>query len=253
VCVPFPRKPRGMHWRTYDRLRLQGRTAEGRHWELRALGDKLDARAARSAAVLRRGSETSTASEVGPRLARVKRRARGAGGNTRRGRSRSAGTVILIKQRGWGNSLHEYAGDTLQGAKLGDLDLNEAELGGMDLSYADLSGTDLVLAYMYLTDLTGANLSRANLARAHMRRANLAGADLTRANLRWTYMRSANLRGANLTRANLDEANVRNANFTGANLSGVRLTKANLSEEQIASAIIDDKTVLPDHLGARRK
>ena len=42
VCVPFPRKPRGMHWRTYDRLRLQGRTVEGRHWKL--LGDKLDAR-----------------------------------------------------------------------------------------------------------------------------------------------------------------------------------------------------------------
>ena len=44
-----------MHWRTCDRLRLQGRTAEGRVWSLMAAW--LDAREAEGAASVRRFRE----------------------------------------------------------------------------------------------------------------------------------------------------------------------------------------------------
>ena len=69
----------------------------------------------------------------------------------------------------------------------------------------------------------------------------------------------ANLQGANLEGANLDKANLEGANLDKANLHGAGLWKANLegatllesrglTREQIAKAIIDKATKLPDYL-----
>ena len=74
-----------------------------------------------------------------------------------------------------------------------------------------------------------------------------------------TFIRRTNLSGANLERANLSGADCSNALFVGANfkdailagtiLRGADLTGAtNLTAAQIATAIIDKSTKLPDGL-----
>lgn len=75
--------------------------------------------------------------------------------------------------------------------------------------------------------------------------------DLHGAYLRGTDVSNTNLKGANLSGADFTEANFRGSDFKGANLSGTILRGAdltdatNLTEEQIAAAIIDDRTKLP--------
>jgi hypothetical protein len=44
VVAPFPRKPKGMWWRTYYRLYAAGMAAEGAHWG--AMSERLDQREA---------------------------------------------------------------------------------------------------------------------------------------------------------------------------------------------------------------
>jgi uncharacterized protein YjbI with pentapeptide repeats len=75
--------------------------------------------------------------------------------------------------------------------------------------------------------------------------------DLHGAYLRGTDVSNVNLKGANLSGADFTEANFRGSDFTGANLTGTILRGAdltdatNLTTEQIAAAIIDDRTKLP--------
>jgi uncharacterized protein YjbI with pentapeptide repeats len=75
--------------------------------------------------------------------------------------------------------------------------------------------------------------------------------DLHGAYLRGTDLGRFNLKGANLSGADFTEANFRGADFTGANLTGTILRGAdltdatNLTQEQIAAAIIDERTKLP--------
>jgi uncharacterized protein YjbI with pentapeptide repeats len=78
----------------------------------------------------------------------------------------------------------------------------------------DLSGT-----FIRRTDLSGANLENADLSEADCAFVNFAG---------------ANFKGTNLFRTNL----------RGADLTGAR----NLTREQIQSALIDAKTILPIEL-----
>ncbi len=98
-------------------------------------------------------------------------------------------------------------------------------------------------------DLTGANLLKAWLPEA-----NLQGSSLQRANLHEANLQGANLQGANLQGANLREANLRRADLWGADLRGAKLRGAKLTEvvgltqEQIKSAITDEKTKLPEGL-----
>jgi uncharacterized protein YjbI with pentapeptide repeats len=81
----------------------------------------------------------------------------------------------------------------------------------------------------FVLDLSGAKVRRTNLSRANLTGANLSHADLT----------GANLRGANLAGAILTGTILR-----GADLSDVK----NLTKEQIASAVVDDTTILPSNL-----
>jgi uncharacterized protein YjbI with pentapeptide repeats len=72
---------------------------------------------------------------------------------------------------------------------------------------------------------------------AFVRSADLSGADLERANLSYADATNANFRGAHLK-----EANLKGTILRGADLREVR----NLTREQLASAIIDETTPLPD-------
>jgi uncharacterized protein YjbI with pentapeptide repeats len=78
--------------------------------------------------------------------------------------------------------------------------------------------------------------------------------DIHGAFVRRTNLSGASLRDANLTGADATNANFRDADFEGARLSGTVLRGAdlsgakNLTIEQLASAIIDDRTVLPDYI-----
>jgi uncharacterized protein YjbI with pentapeptide repeats len=83
----------------------------------------------------------------------------------------------------------------------------------------------------YVLDLHGAFLRGADLSFTKLRRAKLAGADLSRATLRGSDLAGADLRGTILR---------------GADLTDV----TNLTPEQLAHALIDETTRLPDYLAA---
>lgn len=81
-------------------------------------------------------------------------------------------------------------------------------------------------------------------------RVNLQGA-----NIRRTSLRNASLRGANLSRANMTSVDLRGADLADANLKGTILIGAdlrdvrNLTRKQLAEAIVDATTILPERLG----
>jgi hypothetical protein len=99
------------------------------------------------------------------------------------------------------------------------LDLHGVGLAGASLCDAHLEDADLRFAMLYGADLTGADLSGAFLSSAHLSEADLGGAVLTRAYLPF-------------------------ANLTGTFLGGV----IGLTHEQLAQAIMDEETTLPEYL-----
>ena len=76
-------------------------------------------------------------------------------------------------------------------------------------------------------DLSGTFIRRTDFSEANLEEADLSDADCT----------NALFRGANFKKAILDGTILRGADLTGA---------VNLTREQIAVAIIDEKTKLPD-------
>ena len=73
--------------------------------------------------------------------------------------------------------------------------------------------------------------------------------DLHQTDLRGADLREVHLEGAGLWRAQLEGAYLGGAHLKGTILVGVDLRQAQgLTKEQIASAIIDEKTQLPDYL-----
>lgn len=72
--------------------------------------------------------------------------------------------------------------------------------------------------------------------------------------IRRTNLSNANLQGADLSQADASGASFKHADFKGARLAGTILRGAdltgavNLTEEQLASAIIDEHTVLPTYI-----
>lgn len=78
------------------------------------------------------------------------------------------------------------------------------------------------------------NLSGAFIRRTTLDRAVLVNADLTKADLTGASIRDANLKGARLKKAILN----------GADLTGAM----NLTLGQLAEAVIDDDTRLPDYI-----
>lgn len=80
--------------------------------------------------------------------------------------------------------------------------------------------------------------------------------DISGARVMRTSLRNANLTEANLSRADCSFVDFRGANFKDACLKGTILKGAdlrgakNLTREQLALAVIDDSTLLPDELRA---
>ena len=91
-----------------------------------------------------------------------------------------------------------------------------------------------------------------------MQKSNVQGdkksLDIRGAFVRRTDLSGASLRGANLTGADATSAIFRDADFDGALLKGTILRGAdltgakNLTIEQLSSAIIDDRTILPSYI-----
>ena len=163
------------------------------------------------------------------------------------------------------------------------LDLTDISAVGVNLVEADLRNTcwdrsDLRGAQMMRANLTGtsffgsdlsqqasldsatargalfsqANLSGSNLSRADLEDADLLSTNLSTAQLAETNLADANLVGANLSAAIAVGADFQGASFSGANLENAILSGANLSgaehlsPEQLATAIVDPTTTLPD-------
>ncbi len=128
------------------------------------------------------------------------------------------------------------------------------ELRGSNLRAADLNGIELGGADLWKVNLREAQLWQAKLAGASLGRANLTEASLWQADLEGAYLWKANLEGANLSEANLENANLEDANLNGANLHHANLIDADLrkvvgmTQAQLASAIYDKHTQLPDYL-----
>jgi hypothetical protein len=88
-------------------------------------------------------------------------------------------------------------------------------------------------------DLTDTDLRLANLDRAHLERALLHGA-----NLQGTFLWGTHLEGTKLRRVEMNGAIFGKTHMEGADLREA----TGLTWEQLADAIIDDKTKLPDYL-----
>ncbi len=116
----------------------------------------------------------------------------------------------------------------------GTLDLRRTDLRGADLRWANLEGAFLMEAHLEGSNLYMAKLEFAMLWDSHLEKADLVGADLKAAILLRTH-----LEGANLTSACLN-----GTLFAVVHLEGA----TGLTREQLAEAILDEKTILPDYL-----
>jgi len=171
-------------------------------------------------------------------------------------------------------------GANLQGVNLAQANLQEADLRGADLQGAILTNTILTRADLFRADLSKARLWVTDLRQATLQRTDLRGASLDGADLRGADLALADLGGASLRRAVVLGRGSLEITFTkpnmkafvlgrgdrkgevGTNLSGVSFHEANLkgadlsettglTKEQIQSAIIDEKTQLPEDLKAQ--
>jgi len=80
-------------------------------------------------------------------------------------------------------------------------------------------------------------------------RIDFHGAYIRRVNLDGANLEDGTLAGADAAYASFRHANFRNANLKGTNLRGADLTGAvNLTAEQLAEAVIDATTRLPEGL-----
>ncbi|WP_194892265.1 pentapeptide repeat-containing protein [Catenulispora pinisilvae] len=119
-----------------------------------------------------------------------------------------------------------------------------------DLRATDLSG--LILRAFEFT--SPPNLTRVFLTGADLRDADLRGLDLSLtilsdADLGGAFLHNANLTDATLTRAYLSEARMAGTVLTGAHLTETDLSGVvGLTAGQLADAVIDAETTLPDVL-----
>lgn len=137
-------------------------------------------------------------------------------------------------------------------------DLRGAQLMRANLSGATFAGADLSQqANLDRATAHGAVFSSANLSLSNLGNADLSGANLLSADLSLAQLPDANFSDAKLVGATLDTAIAFGTNFSGADfanaslmaavLSGANLSGAeHLTPEQLAGAVVDNTTVLPD-------
>jgi uncharacterized protein YjbI with pentapeptide repeats len=148
----------------------------------------------------------------------------------------------------------------LRGGRFGRAILTDACLDSANLCGAVLASADLSQALLRRTELSQARLVNAVLELAACTSAHLEGADLRwaqmgGADLRAAVLSEADLRGADfgemsvLPPASMSNAHLHRARLDGADLRGIDLSEVKgLTQHQIAQAITDDATVLPEYL-----
>jgi uncharacterized protein YjbI with pentapeptide repeats len=139
----------------------------------------------------------------------------------------------------------------LRGAIATRADLADTTFVGSTLRQANLDRVQARGANFTQADLALANLSGADLAETNLLAANLSSATLQATDLTGADILSTNLQNALLLGSDLSGADVLNADFTGATISGATLaTTEHLTAEQIAPALVDSATTLPDGVSA---
>jgi len=129
--------------------------------------------------------------------------------------------------------------------------------GELPLQHLDLHNTDLRGAALFNINLNAAFLDGAHLDEATFVEANMEWATLNRTHLKRALMIISNLSGASLSESHLEGAILSSSNLEGAILYGAHLEGANLQNatgltwDQLAQAIMDEKTLLPGYLGER--
>ncbi len=158
----------------------------------------------------------------------------------------------------------------LQHADLWRADLQHANLVGTNLQHAKLEKADLREAkHLYKDQVRSARcwplakyspemLKSLGLPPEHnknIENKNFSGYQLPEADLSGASLLDFNLRGANLQRANLEKAFMLGIDLTGADLRGANLKgidfgklRHGLIPQWLQSAIMDEKTQLPDDL-----
>jgi uncharacterized protein YjbI with pentapeptide repeats len=92
-----------------------------------------------------------------------------------------------------------------------------------------------------------------NEVRSTQRPLDIHGAFVRRTDLSGTSLRRANLAGADAANATFRNVDFEGAVLTGTILRGADLTGAkNLTVEQLSTAIIDDRTILPAYIDRDR-
>lgn len=170
----------------------------------------------------------------------------------------------------------DFRGALLIGTNFRNSRLNEADFRrGANLTLARFKEAQLVGARLDEAIIRNANFEDAILQGANLKKADLSGAVLTDARLdprpnldpslvRPTLLTGAKLIGALLRRADLSHADLAGADLSGAILNDATLAKANLdgailkgadlrgalglTRQQLANAVTDSTTRLPDDL-----
>lgn len=132
----------------------------------------------------------------------------------------------------------------LWGAHLDNASLRESVLDGVNLAGASLEGADLERASIVESDLRGANLNEADLERATLTRSDLRGVSLVGADLQYAVVEHADLRRCKLVGANLRAANFSHSNLEGATLEGAHLRGSNLRGCRLLGVDLTDADLL---------
>ena len=142
--------------------------------------------------------------------------------------------VDRIRAEGW------LTGDSgiLQGANLGNANLERADLSDANLKGARLFGANLKTACLIKANLSDADLRGAIMKHAELIEADLQSAKLQAAEMQRTNLLRAHLRNANMTEANLAHAQLRECNLQGADLSIAILHEARLRNTDLRGAYL---------------
>lgn len=123
----------------------------------------------------------------------------------------------------------------------GKRDFPDCELSGLNLQNFDFSGCNFYASRLSNSNFKNCDLTEANFGRARLTEVNFRNAQLVKA-----YLSNANLERADLRGANLRDSCLNRANLRGVNLCGANLTHAIVSDEQLAMAKMNWRTIRPN-------
>ncbi len=123
----------------------------------------------------------------------------------------------------------------------GRRDFADCELTGLNLQNFEGCDANFYESRLSNTNFQGADLTEANFGRARLTNVNFRNAKLVKA-----YLSNANLEGSDLRGANLRNACLNRSNLRGVNLCGANLTNAIVTDEQLAMAKLNWRTIRPN-------